>query len=146
MSQWLHEASQRIASILQDLGPVKTLVASVITSIVALASVRKWLLAKHDGEILRILRESRRTAQVNMRPGQHAAFFPFAFQEIVKDAKRSERSVRRSLRRLEDRGEVHEVRDGWNLGPRPEPMTVTQLIAQHAGPSRWDNHWNNRRW
>jgi hypothetical protein len=81
---------------------------------------------------------------VNMRPGQTALFLPFSFQEIVKDARRSEKSVRHSLRRLEGRGEVHEVRDGWNLGPRQDALTLANIEQRMVMPSRWGGNRFNR--
>jgi hypothetical protein len=144
MLQWLHELSIKLTSLLQDLGPVKTFVGLMIAGISLLLAWKKWLREKWDGKILHILQESVRTAQVTMRPGRNTLFLPFAFQEIVKEAKRSEKSVRRSLRRLEDRGHVHEVRDGWNLGPRPEAVTLAKLhmFGQPAdASSRWPSRW-----
>jgi hypothetical protein len=148
MLQWLHELYAKITPVLQEFGPVKASVASMIAAIGTLLASRKWLLEKYDGKILHMLQESRRMAQVNQRPGQHVVFFPFAFQDIMKEAKRNEKSVRRSLRRLEDHGYVHEVRDGWNLGPRPEALTLAKLYtfgqttdASSRWGDRWSSHW-----
>jgi hypothetical protein len=145
MLQWLYELPTKITSILQELGPVKTSVASMFAAISTLLASKKWLLEKYDGKILHMLQESRRMAQVSQRPGQSAVFLPFAFQEIVKEARRSEKSVLRSLRRLEDRGSVHEVRDGWNLGPRPEAFTLHTLGQTAHASSRWGNRLSSRR-
>ncbi|MCU1240980.1 MAG: hypothetical protein JWO71_1706 [Candidatus Acidoferrum typicum] len=80
-----------------------------------------------------------------MRPGQNTVFLPFAFQDIVNDAKRSAESVRRSLRRLEDRGHVHEVSHGWNLGPRPEALTLAKLHSL-GQPAHTSSRWGDERW
>jgi hypothetical protein len=90
----------------------------------------------NDGKILNMLGEARRTAQVSQRPGQHVVYLPFPFEAIVKDSKKSKESVYRSLRRLETRGLIHEVKDGWNLGPRPEALTLNNLQSKFTA-SRW---------
>jgi len=117
---------------------------ALTTAFIKYRDVKKWIVDKHDGKVLRFLLEARRTAQVNMRPGQTALFLPFPFQEIVKDAGRSEKSVRRTMRRLEDRGEAHEVRDGWNLGPRQDALTLANIERRTVMPSRWSGNRFNR--
>jgi len=122
MPPTLHEIYNHAVDLWQQIHPVWAGIGAALgvltTAFIKYRDVTKWISEKHDGKVLRLLLEARRTAQVNMRPGQTALFLPFPLQEIVKDARRNEESVRRTLRRLEDRGEVHEVRDGWNLGPR----------------------------
>jgi hypothetical protein len=140
MQDWLHAILVKAQQMLGQFGPVKT---AMLGSIGGLIASRRWLIEQHDGKILKILHEARQTAEVAKRPGQHTLYLPFPFHEIAKDAKRSQKSVRRSLRRLETRGYVHEVRDGWNLGPRPEPLTLSSLLAssQMRAPSRWQPRW-----
>lgn len=150
MVPWLHELSAKAAYVLHEFGPIKTVLASVIAGIGSffaakkwLMDLRKWLVEKYDGKILDMLQEARRAAQVSQRPGQHVLYLPFPFQEIVNDAKRSKKAVYGSLRRLEGRGLIHEVRDGWNLGPRPEALTLNNLQSKFtasrwgARPARW---------
>ena len=117
---------------------------ALTTAFIKYRDVKKWIVDKHDGKVLRFLLEARRTAQVNMRPGHTALFLPFPFQEIVKDTGRSEKSVRRTMRRLEDRGEAHEVRDGWNLGPRQDALTLANIERRTVMPSRWSGNRFNR--
>jgi len=93
--------------------------------------VKKWTVEKRDGKILRLLLEARSRLKL-------------IFQEIVKDAGRSEKSVYSTLRRLEDRGEVHEVRDGWNLGLGQNALTLANIEQQMAMPSRWGGNRFNR--
>src|SRR5579863_6233391 len=112
MQDWLHAISVKILAMSREFGLLKT---TVVTTIGSLLASRKWLTEKYDGKILNMLNEARRTAQVAQQPGQHILYLPFPFRDIVNDATRSEKSVRASLRRLQKRGYVHEVRDGWNL-------------------------------
>ncbi len=125
MPPTLHEVYRQAIELWQRIHPVwaglGVAIGALTTTFIKYRDVKKWLVEGHDGKVLRILLEARRTAQVKMRPGQTAFFLPFPFQEIVRDAKRNDRSVYSTLRRLEDRGEVHEVRDGWNLGPERMP-------------------------
>ena len=148
MPSSLHEIYNHAAALWQQIHPVWAGVVTAISGLTAVIikfkAVKKWIVAKRDGKVLRLLLEARRTAQVNMRPGQTALFLPFSFQEIVKDAGRSEKSVYASLRRLEDRGEVHEVRDGWNLGPRQDVLTLANIKQRMAMPSRWGGNRFNR--
>src|SRR5713101_417571 len=143
MVYWLHKLSAKAAYVLREFGPIKTILASVIAGMGTFLAAKKWLMdskrglvEKYDGKILDMLQEARRTAQVSHRPGQHILYLPFRFQEIVKDAKRSKESVYRSLRRLETRGLIHEVIHGWNLGPRPEALTLNNLQSKFTA-SRW---------
>lgn len=87
---------------------------------------------RKDQRVLNILKESRRDMLVKLRPGLHVVCTPRPVVEIARKANREPESVYCSLRRLEDRGEVHEVRDGWNLGRRPQPITPDGVAC-----SRW---------
>jgi len=140
----LHETYQHAVDLWRQVHPVWTGIGIAIggftTAFIKYRDVKKWIVEKHDEKVLHLLLEARRTAQVSMRPGQTVLYLPFSFQEIVKDAGRSEKSLRRTLRRLEDRGEVHEVRDGWNLGPRPDALTLANMEQRIAMPSRWVAH------
>lgn len=144
----LHEIYKHAVDLWRQIHPVWAWVATAIAGLTAVVikfrAVKKWTVEKRDGKILRLLLEARRTAEVNMRPGQTVLFLPFSFQEIVKDAGRSEKSVYSTLRRLEDRGEVHEVRDGWNLGPRQDALTLANIEQQMTMPSRWGGNRFNR--
>jgi hypothetical protein len=148
MPSSLHEIYRHAVDLWRQIHPVWAGIGAAFgaltTAFIKYRDVKKWIMEKHDGKVLRLLLEARRTAQVNMRPGQTALFLPFPFQEIVKDAGRSEESVRRTLRRLEDHGEVHEVRDGWNLGPRQDALTLTNIERRMAVPSRWSGNRFNR--
>ena len=144
----LHEMYNHAVDLWRQIHPVwagvVTAIAGLTAVLIKFRDVRKWIVEKHDGKVLRLLLEARRTAHVNMRPGQTALFLPFPFQEIVKDAGRSEKSVRRTLRRLEDMGEVHEVRDGWNLGAGQDALTLANIERRMAMPSRWSGNRFNR--
>jgi hypothetical protein len=151
MLSLLHENYKHIIDLWQQIRPVW---AGIAAAIVALTTVcikfkagKKWIVEKYDGRILRLLLETRRAAQVNMRPGQTSVFLPTPLPEIAKDVKRSEKSVYSSLRRLENRGEVHEVRDGWNLGPRQDALTLANIEQRIATTSRWgDKRLAGRGW
>jgi len=151
MPSTLHEIYKHAVDLWRQIHPVwagiGAAIAALTTAFIKFRAVKKWIVEKYDGKILRLLLESRRTAQVKMRPGQTVLFLPFSFQEIVKDAGRSEKSVYSTLRRLEERGEVHEVRDGWNLGPRQDALTLANVEQRMATTSRWgDNRFAGRGW
>jgi hypothetical protein len=150
MPPTLHEIYEHAVDLWRQIHPVwagiAAAIAALTTAFIKFRAVKKLLVERHDGRVLRLLSEARRTAQVNMRPGQTALFLPFPLQEIVKDAGRSEKSVRRTLRRLEDRADVHEVRDGWNLGARQDALTLANIEQRMAMPSRWGgNRFNSGR-
>jgi len=144
----LHEIYEHAFDLWQQIHPVWAGIGAIIgaftTTIIKFKDVKKWFVDRHDGKVLRILSEARRTAQVNIRPRQTVLFLPFSFQEIVKDVARSEKSVYATLRRLEDRGEVHEVRDGWNLGARQDALTFANVERRTTTPSRWGSDSFNR--
>ncbi len=148
MPPTLHEIYKHAVDLWRQIHPVwagaVTAIAGLTAVLIKFRAVKKWTVEKHDGKVLRLLLEARRTAQVKMRPGQTVLFLPFSFQEIVKDAGRSEKSVYSTLRRLEYRGEVHEVRDGWNLGPRQDALTLANIEHRMAIPSRWGGNRFNR--
>ena len=147
----LHEVYKYAVDLWQQIHPVwagaVTAIAGLIAFRIKFSAVKEWMkgiVETYDGRVLCLLKEARRTAQVNMRPGQSALFLPFSFQEIVKGVKRKQKSVHHSLRRLEDRGEVHEVRDGWNLGPRLDALTLANIEQSAGMPSRWNSSRFNR--
>jgi hypothetical protein len=148
MPSTLHEIYKHATDLWQQIHPVwagvVTAIAGLTAVLIKFRAVRKWIVEKHDGKVLRLLMEARRTAQVNMRPGQTSVFLPTPLREIVKDIKRSEKSVYSTLRRLEDRDEVHEVRDGWNLGPRQDALTLANIEQRMVMPSRWGGNRFNR--
>jgi len=135
----LHEIYKHAVDLWRQIHPVwagaVTAIAGLTAVLIKFKAVKEWVTEKHDGKILRLLLEARRTAQVKMRPGQTVLFLPFSFQEIVKDAGWSQKSVYSTLRRLEDRGEVHEVRDGWNLGLRQDALTLANIEQRMAAPA-----------
>jgi len=137
----LNEIYKHAADLWKQVHPISVGIGAAISALTAFfikyRGAKKWLIERHDGKVLRLLLDARRTAQVKMRPGQNVCFLPFSFQEIVREAKRSERSVRATLRRLEDRGLAHEVRDGWNLGPRPDALTFANLEWRAPMATRW---------
>lgn len=143
-----HEIYKHALDLWKQIHPISIGIGAAISALTALfikyQGVKKWWIERHDGKVLRLLLESRRTAQVKMAPGQNVAFTPFPFQEIVREVKRSEKSVCVSLRRLEDRGLVHEVRDGWNLGPRPDALTFANLEMRAPMATRWGGNRFNR--
>jgi hypothetical protein len=143
-----HEVYQHALDLWKQIHPISIGIGAVISALTALfiryQDVKKWWIERHDGKVLHPLSEARRTAQVKMAPGQNVAFHPFPFQEIVRETKRSERSVRASLRRLENRGLVHEVRDGWHLGPRPDALTFANIERRAPMASRWGGNRFNR--
>lgn len=148
MPPTLHEIYKHAVDLWRQIHPVwagvVTAIAGLTAVLIKFRAVKKWIVEKHDGKIIRLLFEARRAAQVKMRPGQTVLFLPFSFQEIVKDAGRSEKSVYSTLRRLEDRGAVHEVRDGWNLGPRQDALTMGNIEQRMIMPSRWGGNRFNR--
>jgi hypothetical protein len=142
------ESYKYLVDLWKQIHPIWIAIAAVISGLAAVfaryRNVKKRWTERHDGKVLRALLESRRDAQVRMAPGQNVVFLPFAFQEIVSEVKRSEESVRVSLRRLEDRGLVHQVRDGWHLGPRPDALTLANLELRAPMASRWGGNRFNR--
>jgi hypothetical protein len=77
----------------------------------------RWCVEKHDAKILRLLEEADRNLRIAPSIGSTVAL-PVPLAQIVSEAKRSEKSVYRSLRRLEKKGKVHELPKGWCFGPR----------------------------
>jgi hypothetical protein len=148
MPPTLHEIYKHAVDLWRQIHPVwagaVTAIAGLTAVLIKFRAVKKWIVEKHDGKVLHLLLEARRTAQVKMSPGQTVLFLPFSFQVIVKDAGRSEKSVYSTLRRLEDRGEVHEVRDGWNLGLRQDALTMANIEQRMIMPSRWGGNRFNR--
>ena len=92
-------------------------------------SFYRWCIAKHDGKILHILKEWLRDARLK-HSVQYFVLSPAPLAMIAGAANRSERSVYKSLRRLENAGSVEEVKTGWILKgqeiPKPRPK-VTRL-------------------
>jgi len=130
----LHETYQHAVDLWRQVHPVWTGIGIAIggftTAFIKYRDVKSGLWKKHDEKVLHLLLEARRTAQVSMRPGQTVLYLPFSFQEIVKDAGRSEKSLRRTLRRLEDRGEVPPS-ERW-MEPRPRPDALTLANMEHG--------------
>ena len=83
-------------------------------------SLYKWLLGKHDGKILHWLKEQLRSARLRNRR-EYIALAPLPLAAVAAAVKRSEKSVYKSLRRLESAGSVEEVADGWKLTGVPVP-------------------------
>jgi len=153
MPHSLRDLYQLAVDIYSQIHPIWLWIASAFAGVTAaiakykkLVGLYDWCVEKHDGKVLHALSESCRSALVQTPPGQSRFFLPFALSEIASEVKRSEKSVRRTLRRLEDRGAVHEVKGGWYLGRRPEPMTFSNLgrltASAYAGRGRWNcNRW-----
>lgn len=143
-----HEIYQHALDLWRQIHPISVGIGAAISGLAAFLAkyqnVKKWWTERHDGKVLRPLLESWRTAQVKIAPGQNVVFLPFPFAEIVREAKRSENSLRASLRRLEDRGLVHQVRDGWNLGPRPDALTFANIESRAPMATRWGGNRFNR--
>jgi DNA-binding MarR family transcriptional regulator len=70
----------------------------------------------HDRAVYVVLKD--RLISVPLRfygPGSEPTEFPWYVADIAKATKRSERSVSRSLVRLEDKGKVERYKGGWRL-------------------------------
>jgi hypothetical protein len=134
----IHKLFSEIKKAANELGPVKTSIASLLASMGIVLQFVKRIVQRRDNKILNVLKESRRSALVKKAPGQHIAVLPTPLSAIVDEVGRSEKSVYKSLRRLENRGEVYETRDGWNLGKRPKAIAPFEV-----GTSRWGKSWVN---
>jgi hypothetical protein len=77
-------------------------------------SLYRWCLESYDGKIIHLLQEAKRDGQLR-NPGKMVAMLPAPLSEIAIAAKRGTNSAYKSLRRLETRGRVKEVRGGWIL-------------------------------
>jgi hypothetical protein len=75
-------------------------------------SFYKWCIQKYDNTVHFFFTEQLREAKLK-HPGRNIALQPITLNIIAQSVKRSEKSVYRSLRRLESAGVMEEVKDGW---------------------------------
>jgi len=110
--QWL---AFGVTAMLAFAGAIETLQKGLT----GIAAQRNWFVERYDKPILDAFEDAARRANIQYE-GQHIFFNSIPTAEVAKDAKRSEKSVRKTLLRLEHRGKVYEGKGGWNIGIRPE--------------------------
>jgi hypothetical protein len=80
-------------------------------------SIRAWVAGWGEDSTLKMLEETSRTSRLKYPPRLNLVPLPWKFEDIVAESGKRPEFMRRRLRRYEDRGLMHEVRDG--LEPRP---------------------------
>jgi hypothetical protein len=103
-------------------------------------SIRAWVAGWGEDSTLKMLEETSRTSRLKYPPGLNLVPLPWKFEDIVAESGKRPEFMRRRLRRYEDRGLMHEVRDGWNLGPGPGPLAYREAHRSRF-PNRWQSRW-----
>ena len=83
-------------------------------------SFYRFCVERHDAPVLYSLHDSLRKERLQY-PDRSIAALPTSLVMIAGNVKRSTRSVNKTLRRLESKGEVQEVKDGWILNAPEAP-------------------------
>ena len=76
--------------------------------------VRQWLVGRHDAPVLRFFQDRARRCRLAVSP-RPLYPLPPAISEIASYVRRSEKSVHKSLLRLERKEELIETKRGWEL-------------------------------
>jgi|SRR5712671_1112268 len=72
-----------------------------------------WYVERYDGKVLRAVARKPAPRRLEIAPQVLIRSLPHQVSDLVKTTKRSERSVKKSLKRLADREEVEFVDGGW---------------------------------
>jgi hypothetical protein len=74
----------------------------------------QWLVAWHDAPVLGFFQDRARRCRLKLNPAKVYPLPP-TISEIASHIKRSEKSVHKSLMRLEHKRKLIETRNGWEL-------------------------------
>ena len=110
------ELVSRLSKFTQAILAIAIAVAALAAGWKPVLGFYKWCLSKYDGKILSLFKELERAGKLQY-PGKfrNITAVPLPLQEIVKTVQRPEKHVYKSLRRLENAGELEEVPAGWIL-------------------------------
>jgi hypothetical protein len=108
--------------------------------------VWRWGRMTYDSKVLNVLIEGERNARM-ANPGRAIAVLPTFLAAIASEANRSEKSVYKTLRRLESQGRVYEVTPGkWLLGTRDgsnSPVRLPGRPSSRFTPRAWRAPWED---
>ena len=108
-------------------------VAGILSAVSASIKSVKWFRNRSDGKVLSIIEEASRQARLE-HPGMNIALLPIKIADIASELKRNQETVYKSLRRLEARGKVIEVRKGeWCLGNRTQKEILDEQWSGRGG-------------
>ena len=87
---------------------------ALAAAIGVIIKARQWVLDWHDGPVLRFFQDRARDCRLKVNPVRIYPLPP-TISKIASHVKRSEKSVHKSLMRLEHREKLIETRNGWEL-------------------------------
>lgn len=94
-----------------------------------IVTLGQWFKNRYDGKVLSIMEEASRKARLE-HPTMNIALMPFKVSELADELNRTHESVRKSLRRLDAKGKVQEVKkDEWCLGSRTQKELLDRVWA-----------------
>jgi hypothetical protein len=87
---------------------------ALAAAIGVIIKVRQWLVDRHDALVLRFFQDGARRCRLKLNPTKVYPLPP-TISEIASYVKRSEKSVHKSLLRLERKEKLIETKRGWEL-------------------------------